>query len=131
MSVDFPPDAGAELKISADGPVVLILGTNVPESDSGAVYEEPAVESDQGTRITTLGENNPGNISVRLTRVDSQSLAVISHSWLGSSGDDRVASMRADGDCVLVAGSTSSPDFPVTAGAWRLTLWPTRRRNCL
>lgn len=99
-----------------DGP--MVIGTNVSEADDGAFNPQLSVGPERGRRLAvSLGETNSGATSVLLIHVDLQTLEVLSEGWLGGSGDDRASSVRSDGDCVLVAGSTTSMDCPVTAGA--------------
>jgi uncharacterized protein (TIGR03437 family) len=68
---------------------------------------------------SALSASNPGGKSTYLLRVDPATLEAVSGGWLGGSGDDRLASLSGSGDCVLVAGSTNSTDFPVTANAFQ------------
>ncbi len=53
-----------------------------------------------------------------LTKLNSTGSALVYSTYLGGSGDDLITSLVVDNTgTAYVAGSTSSPDFPVTSGA--------------
>jgi hypothetical protein len=66
-------------------------------------------------RVFTAGRSGFDSF---VTKIDSTTGQILSTTYLGGSGDDRITSMRTyPGAGVIVAGETSSQDFPVMAGS--------------
>jgi uncharacterized protein (TIGR03437 family) len=55
-----------------------------------------------------------------ITKLTPDGTAVVWSTYLGGAGDDSITAMAVDATgAIYVTGTTSSADFPVTAGAWR------------
>ncbi len=134
-NVGYGKQDGFITKLSADGSQVLwstYLGTqdgsfvrdmtidgqgDVYVSMNGLSVASPYVTA--GASQTTHGGNFDGFVG----KISSDGTSVVWGSYLGGSDKDIVPSIRLDSTGhVLVDGSTSSTDFPVTPGAYQQTL---------
>ena len=96
-------------------------GLGIAFDGSGAAYVTGETES---TNFPTLGgvapNTNAGSFDAFVTKVAADGLTLVYSTYVGGSGSDsgNFIAVDASGDAI-VAGGTSSSDFPVTTGAFQ------------
>jgi hypothetical protein len=114
---------------------VVVFPTTIPSPPSGC----PAVALDASSNIYIAGTTNSatgiplvptppfqaalaGTANVFVTKLNSTGSAVLFSTYLGGNGVDITAGVAADtGFNVVVAGTTTSSNFPTTASAFQTT----------
>jgi len=112
----------------ANGNAILLRPSDTPSSDSlnpepwkpaisGAALNLQGLAFDpRGNPVALASDSNTGHMQVvKLDRVSGQILAAYS---FASSSDFPSAVATDNAGAVYIAGATSSPDFPLTSGAW-------------
>jgi hypothetical protein len=112
----------------ANGNAILLRPSDTPSSDSlnpepwkpaisGAALNLQGLAFDpRGNPVALASDSNTGHMQVvKLDRVSGQILAAYS---FASSSDLPSAVATDNAGAVYIAGATSSPDFPLTSGAW-------------
>ena len=95
------------------------LGGNGDDAATGIAVDAAGNSYVSGFTCTTL---NTG-CDATVTKINSTGTAVVYSSVLGGSEDDRASSVALDGfGDAYVTGSTCSPDFPQTSGAFQTSL---------
>ncbi len=88
----------------------------VPSADGGWTMGSTTSSFDYWVSDDALIANRPGPFAIALTRFDQNGTPIYS-TFLGGSGQDTFTSLAGLGDSLIVAGSTSSADYPITEGA--------------
>ena len=134
-NVGYGKQDGFIAKLSADGSKVL-WSTYLGAGDSSFIRD--MVIDEQGNvyvSMNHLSVDSPyvtpgafqttraGDWDSLVARISSDGRRVVWASYLGGSGRDTAPSIRLDGKGhVIVSGSTTSKDFPVTGGAYQRAL---------
>ena len=87
-----------------------------PWTISGPMQLQALAFDPQGNPVLLSSDKDTGRMQV--TKFDRNSAQVLASYWFASSWDYPAAIATDRAGAVYIAGSTSSPDFPVTAGAW-------------
>jgi len=134
-AVGYGPQDGFITKLSADGSKVLwstYLGSgdnsiirDMVIDERGNVYVSMIGVSVDSPYVTrgAFQATRPGGRDGLVAKISPDGRRVVWASYLGGSGRDTANSIRLDSKGhVIVSGSTTSKDFPVTDGAYQRTL---------
>ncbi len=134
-AVGYGPQDGFIAKLSADGSKVL-WSTYLGSGDN-SIIRDMVIDGEGNVYVSMIGVSvdspyvtrgafqttRPGGPDGLVAKISSDGRRVLWASYLGGSGRDGATSIRLDGKGhVIVSGSTSSKDFPVTEGAYQRTL---------
>ena len=134
-AVGYGPQDGFITKLSADGSKVL-WSTYFGSADA-SIIRDMVIDGKGNVYVSMIGVRadspyvtrgafqtaRPGGPDGLVAKVSADGRRVLWASYLGGSGRDTAPSIRLDGKGnVLVSGSTSSKDFPVTDGACQRAL---------
>ena len=143
-SVNLPPTAGALRTAAGSYDALLIMlapsGAAVFSALIGGAGADAAtaVTVDQAGQVWMGGftaswnfpcqfavqGSNRGGIDGFLARFTPDGSAVLTATYLGGSGDDRVLALALAPQGIVAAGITSSPDFPAVAGIAGIPVYP-------
>ena len=131
----YGPQDGFITKLSADGSKVL-WSTYLGSADC-SIIRDMVIDEKGNAYVSMIGVSvdspyitrgafqttRPGDRDGLVAKISSNGRRVVWASYLGGSGRDVIPSIRLDSKGhVIVSGSTSSRDFPVTDGAYQRTL---------
>ena len=134
-AVGYGPQDGFITKLSADGSKVL-WSTYLGSRDA-SIIRDMVIDEQGNVYVSMIGvtadspyitrgvfqATRPGSPDGLVAKISPDGRRVVWASYLGGSGRDGAVSIRLDSKGhVLVSGSTSSKNFPVTEGAYQRTL---------
>lgn len=108
------------------GPLVVNYGDemrgDVITDETGNVYISSVTTSNDFPIVNGFDNTFNGNTDAVVAKLAPDLSAIVWSSYLGGSGFDAAYSIKFDPDNnVMLAGGTTSSDFPVTAGAYQTT----------
>jgi len=115
--IQFEIKGAKNVRLDANGDLVLTTGTGELHFQSPAIYQES-----NGTRVPVQGGyvmQDPTHVGFRLSGIDAGKTTVIDpvlvySTYLGGSGDDQPTGIAVDSSgSVYVAGYTDSANFPL------------------
>ncbi|KPK84985.1 MAG: hypothetical protein AMJ81_04425 [Phycisphaerae bacterium SM23_33] len=134
-AVGYGPQDGFITKLSADGSRVL-WSTYLGSGDA-SIIRDMIIDGEGNAYVAMIGvtadspyvtpgafqATRPGAPDGLVGKISSDGRRVVWASYLGGSGREGAVSIRLDSKGhVIVSGSTTSKDFPVTDGAYQRTL---------
>ncbi|MCC6744703.1 MAG: hypothetical protein IT175_12670 [Acidobacteria bacterium] len=114
------PD-GSDSRIISFGGTGFDLATSFAVDQAGNIWIAGYTTSADFPVVgATQSEFGGGNQDAFVARVDPNTFEVVFATYLGGSGDESATDIKIDADGnVIVVGSTSSADFPTTAGSFQ------------
>lgn len=124
--IDIRFEGARKLTVNRNGDLVIAIGANVVTEHAPVVYQQVA-----GQRVTVAGRyivRGKARVGFDLGQYDANRALVIDptlvySTYLAGSVQDAAAAIAVDstGD-VYVTGFSSSPNFPITAGAFKTSI---------